>query len=276
MQLLVSVCVHAAGCSSQLALYSENGPCWVNLQTGELGFNQFSWTTNASGIWLDQPAGAGFSYGDTDSNEAGVSTDIWEFLQAFYQAHTQFAGNEFFITGESYGGHYVPASSYLVFTNNQNLQAGEVYINFKGLAIGNGLTDPLVQYQYYPQLAYNWSIIKQGKPVIPIQTYNSMVQQWPACQAAIAACQNDTSQCANAQSFCDNVMMEPYEQTGLSPYDIRKQCTYPPLCVDIDPMQTFLNNPTTQSILGIDQANNNWQPCNFVVNGGFSNDWMKK
>jgi serine carboxypeptidase-like clade 4 len=111
---------------------------------------------------VDQPAGAGFSYGTTDTDEAGVSTDLWEFLQAFFQAHPTFSKNGFYVTGESYAGHYVPATSFKIFTNNQNLQPNEVAVNLVGFSIGNGLTDPQVQYQYYPELAYNWSTTKIG------------------------------------------------------------------------------------------------------------------
>jgi len=71
------------GCSSQLALYTENGPCEVN-SDGTVSFNPYAWNQNASVIWLDQPAGAGFSTGDTDTNQAGTSEDIWYFLQAFF------------------------------------------------------------------------------------------------------------------------------------------------------------------------------------------------
>jgi len=46
------------------------------------------------------------------------------------------------ITGESYAGHYIPAiSHHFIFD-----VADKLKINFKGLAIGNGLVDPYLQY----------------------------------------------------------------------------------------------------------------------------------
>ena len=49
----------------------------------------------------------------------------------------------------------MPAVANIVFTNNKNLAPGDVWINLAGIAIGNGLTNPLVQYEYYAQMAYN-------------------------------------------------------------------------------------------------------------------------
>lgn len=45
----------------------------------------------------------------------------------------------------------MPAVSNIVFQNNKALPAGDVWINLQGIAIGNGLTNPLVQYEYYAE-----------------------------------------------------------------------------------------------------------------------------
>jgi cathepsin A (carboxypeptidase C) len=72
------------GCSSILALFAENGPCSVNADGTSTIPNPFSWNSNANIMWVDQPAGVGFSYGDKsdyDSNEAEVADDLYHFLQ---------------------------------------------------------------------------------------------------------------------------------------------------------------------------------------------------
>lgn len=126
------------GCSSQLALYTENGPCSVNAAGTGTVRNPYSWNNQANMIWADQPAGTGFSTGDEVTNEAGVSTDLYNFLQAFFAAHPQLVQNPFYIFGESYGGHFVPAAAYAVYTGNQNPASGDVVINLQGIGIGNG------------------------------------------------------------------------------------------------------------------------------------------
>ena len=60
------------GCSSEVALFGENGPCHVNSEGNATTPNQFSWNSNATIIYIDQPAGTGFSYGlGMDHDEVG-------------------------------------------------------------------------------------------------------------------------------------------------------------------------------------------------------------
>lgn len=51
--------------------------------------------------------------------------------------HPELSGRDFYITGESYAGHYIPAIAYYFLYNATFLD-----LNIKGVAIGNGLVDP--------------------------------------------------------------------------------------------------------------------------------------
>ena len=87
------------GCSSTLALLSENGPCSVKKDASGTTNNPYSWTESAHVLWLDQPAGVGFSYGEeTDTNEEMVAEDVYYFLQAFFQTYPQYQKNPLFIS----------------------------------------------------------------------------------------------------------------------------------------------------------------------------------
>ena len=132
------------GCSSMMALLTENGPCWVQ-SDGTTTHNEFSWNEKANVVWVDQPPGTGFSKGDYDHDEAGVGKDMYLFLQALFQEFPQY-NKRFFVTGESYAGHYVPAVTHEIWKRNKNLESGFVTINMEGFAIGNGLTAPEIQY----------------------------------------------------------------------------------------------------------------------------------
>jgi cathepsin A (carboxypeptidase C) len=116
---------------------TENGPCSVNEDGASTTVNPYSWTEAAHVLWLDQPAGVGFSYGEeTDSNEVMVGEDAYYFLQAFFQTYPEYASNPLFIVGESYGGHYAPAIAHRVWKGNQASKENTIQLNLAGLGIG--------------------------------------------------------------------------------------------------------------------------------------------
>merc|ERR1712013_687757 len=79
------------GCSSQLALLAENGPCTVGKDGRTTSVNNYSWNSNANVIWLDQPAATGFSTGlPLTHNEDGVAKNFYQFMQKFYDTLPQF------------------------------------------------------------------------------------------------------------------------------------------------------------------------------------------
>merc|ERR1712110_879464 len=64
------------GCSSELAVFYENGPFHIKkdgIDRFSLVKNEFSWNTNANVVYMDQPVGTGFSQNkhvrDMDWNE---------------------------------------------------------------------------------------------------------------------------------------------------------------------------------------------------------------
>lgn len=91
-------------------------------------------------IYIESPVGVGFSYSDNsndyNTNDNQTASQNYEFLQLFFQEFPQFAQNEFWITGESYGGVYGPMLANLIVTgSNSQLKA-----NFKGFSLGNPVT----------------------------------------------------------------------------------------------------------------------------------------
>ncbi|KAK5614203.1 hypothetical protein CRENBAI_007862 [Crenichthys baileyi] len=118
------------GCSSLDGFLSENGPFHVNDDGATLYENKFSWNTISNVLYLESPAGVGYSYSDDQTYD------------------TDDDQNEFFIFGESYGGVYAPTLSLRVAT-------GKAKINFKGFAVGNGLSSfalndqSLIYFGYY-------------------------------------------------------------------------------------------------------------------------------
>jgi len=246
------------GCSSELALFFENGPYTVNPDLS-LSPNPYSWNTFANLLFIDQPVGTGFSYASSDyvRDEAGVSADVYIFLQKFFGLYPQYKHLDFYIIGESYGGHYVPSVAYAVYQGNQN--NSNTYLNLKGIGIGNGWVDPYHQYGAYGPYAYENKLIDEN-------TLAQMNQTYEQCTQYIQA-QNWNG----VESTCDTLMSTVLQEAGnINYYDIDLQCNPPPLCYDFTNITNYLNEASVQAHLGVN--NITWQTCNFVVNGGFSID----
>lgn len=217
------------GCSSEVALFGENGPCSVSEDGSHTIPNKYSWNSRANLLYIDQPTGTGFSYGSgLDHNEQGVAADMYSFLQHFFKAHSDLSPLDFFVVGESYAGHYVPAVTHEVWKRNKVLAEGDVHINLKGTSIGNGLTDPAIQYKYYKDMIVSTN---HHKAAVGAVTHAAMVAATPACIAAIKACELiGTVSCIVATEVCNAGLLIPYTLTGMNPYDMREKCAKPPLC----------------------------------------------
>ncbi|GFQ00208.1 serine carboxypeptidase-like 49 [Phtheirospermum japonicum] len=152
------------GCSSSIALFYENGPFKLTDKLS-LVCNQYGWDRVANILFVDQPIGTGFSYTTketdipTTSEEAAVH--FYDFIQAFFGNHPEYVKNDFYITGESYAGHYIPAFAAQVLHGNKNKTG--LHINLKGMAIGNGWTNSEVQYATYPDYAIQMKLINQSQ-----------------------------------------------------------------------------------------------------------------
>ncbi|CAN1747552.1 Serine carboxypeptidase-like 49 [Linum perenne] len=188
------------GCSSELAIFYENGPFSI-ANNMSLVWNKYGWDQASNLIYVDQPTGTGFSYStdkrDIRHDEDGVSNDLYDFLQAFFKEHPELAKNDFYITGESYAGHYIPAFASRVHRGNKNNEG--IHINFKGFAIGNGLTDPGVQYKAYPDYALDNGIIKKAQ-------HDKITKMIPVCEMAIKLCGTDGSiSCMASYYVCTGI-----------------------------------------------------------------------
>jgi len=265
------------GCSSTLALLYENGPCSVNAEGTKTKPNAYSWNEAAHVIFLDQPAGVGFSYADKENtkDETMVGFDVYYFLQSFYQKHTKYQSNPLFIVGESYGGHYAPAVAHRIMIENKHLKKNTIHINMKGLAIGNGMTDPKVQYKYYADMAYNNS---HKIKTVPKPVYDAMKAATPACVSMINSCTTSPfgSQfaCQAAENYCNMALLAPFTATGLNLYDIRTKCNHGDLCYDFGNIVKFMRLKSTRKALHISDKSREWATCNMHVHDQFTVDAM--
>ena len=115
-------------------------------------FGIFSSAANV--LFLESPAGVGFSYSNTtsDYNTSGDSrtaTDSYVFLANWLERFPEYKKRDFYISGESYAGHYVPQLAHTILQHNK--KANKTLINLKGIIVSLSLSLP----QKYMPVLYN-------------------------------------------------------------------------------------------------------------------------
>ncbi|KAK4479455.1 hypothetical protein RD792_014969 [Penstemon davidsonii] len=148
------------GCSSiGYGLAEEIGPFHVEKDGKTLYLNPYSWNKAANILFLDSPVGVGYSYSNTSSDilsngDIRTAAENLEFLLRWFERFPQYRGRDFYLSGESYAGHYVLQLSQAIVKHNR--KNGEETINFKGFIIGNALIDDF--HDHLGQFQYMWSL----------------------------------------------------------------------------------------------------------------------
>eukprot|EP00049_Salpingoeca_infusionum_P017783 m.354340 g.354340 ORF g.354340 m.354340 type:complete len:461 (+) comp16985_c0_seq1:211-1593(+) len=133
------------GCSSLDGYFYEHGPYHIvepieDPNNPELYLNDNRWNKKANMLYLEAPAGVGYSYADTkaglNTNDTQTAEDNLAAVVAFFQAYPEYVSNEMFIAGESYAGAYVPMLALQVVGYNKQ---ASTKINLKGILVGNGV-----------------------------------------------------------------------------------------------------------------------------------------
>ncbi|KAI3823264.1 hypothetical protein L1987_04697 [Smallanthus sonchifolius] len=192
----------------------------------------------------------------------GCSSSLALFYEmAFFKAHPDYV-NDFYITGESYAGHYIPL---LLLELIKGIRTKKIYINLKGFGIGNGLTDPAIQYKAYTDYALANKLISQSD-------YAQINPQIPDCEEAIKECgTTGTTTCILALETCQEIFEDI--AGNINYYDIRKQCEGS-LCYDFSNMEDFLSESSVKTALGVPN-NIDFVSCSDAVHEAMLNDWMR-
>jgi vitellogenic carboxypeptidase-like protein len=119
-------------------------------------------------LFLDNPVGTGFSYTDTEEGFVTMHEQAGEDLQValsqFFQLFPALRENDFYVTGESYAGKWVPACAYTVHERNKGLLADQ-RINLKGIAIGDGAMNPREQFRGFGDLLWFMGMVDESERV---------------------------------------------------------------------------------------------------------------
>nr|XP_043624828.1 serine carboxypeptidase-like 13 isoform X1 [Erigeron canadensis]XP_043624829.1 serine carboxypeptidase-like 13 isoform X1 [Erigeron canadensis]XP_043624830.1 serine carboxypeptidase-like 13 isoform X1 [Erigeron canadensis] len=157
------------GCTSLSGLMFEIGPFTINyaistLEEPILELVPYSWTKVANIIFLDQPAGSGFSY--AKSPESYITNDTlsaklaYSFLRKWLVDHPKFLSNPLYVGGDSYSGIMVPLIVQEIYNGNEIGE--EPQMNIKGYAVGNPVTDTSGDYNSRIPFAHRMALLSDA------------------------------------------------------------------------------------------------------------------
>jgi len=146
------------GGSSLFGALVENGPFGIDKDL-HIFSRKFSWNTKYNMLYIDNPVGTGFSFAD-DAGYAKTEDDVAEnlvnALEQFFRLFPDLKAGEFYVTGESYAGKYIPA---LASRIHRDRPQPKIYL--RGIAIGDGWSDPPGMVQAYPDFMFQTGLVDE-------------------------------------------------------------------------------------------------------------------
>jgi len=175
------------GCSSLgYGAMAELGPFRVNPDGRTLTHNPYAWNEAANLLFLESPAGVGFSYSNTTSDYAQTGDKLtaeesYAFLVNWFNRFPQYKLRKFYIAGESYAGYYIPELASKILQHKNLSQAS--FVNFRGIMVGNGLINS--ETDYIGTFQYVWS-----HALISDQLYEQVISTCNGSKFNIGVCNN--------------------------------------------------------------------------------------
>ncbi|KAK4451884.1 putative carboxypeptidase [Podospora aff. communis PSN243] len=238
------------------AVNGHNGPCVVQPNGNSTAMNPWSWNKASNMLYIDQPAGTGFSYGSNMADTtAKVAKQVAEAVR-IWRDHWKFSDykrESINIWSQSYGGHFAPAIAVLL----------KNHMRINSVGVINGIFDILVQAPSYPVFAVNNTYNIKTIPDEAAAAASQAMTMPGGCADQAAACRqlqetydpqntgaNSTvnNVCFGAFQFCWGNVYYVYEAiSGRSAFDIKQQLPDPiPSPIGKD----FLNKQWVRQPLG--------------------------
>ncbi|EPS98740.1 hypothetical protein FOMPIDRAFT_1037314 [Fomitopsis schrenkii] len=260
------------GCSSFDGLMMEVGP-WRLDGKGGLNLIEGGWEEYATMVYVDQPAGAGFSYTSSDHflhDLPEAATQLVEFLKNFYDVFPEYKNVDVYLTGESYAGQYIPYFADAILNSTLG-------IPLRGAAIGNGWIDGRSQYPSFLQYAVKHGLVedkseewKHGKEATDncMKEYNNYKGSEPVkisvCEGVMSKVIRGKKKKENGKDMCLNIY-------DVRLYDEEPACgmNWPP---DLQHMYTYLRRPEVVRSIHASASSQTWTECRGNIHHAFNTD----
>lgn len=257
------------GASSLFGMFTEIGP--FSIDAGKVKARNVSWNQQYHLLFLDNPVGTGFSFTDTAqgfaTNQTGIGADLADAVAQFFELFPALRKNDFYVTGESYAGKYVPACAYTVHERNKAAAASQ-RINLKGISIGDGAFNPAGQFQGFGDLLWYLGMADESERA-QFQQYEASMQQRLAAGDGVGAFEA-FDEMLNADFY-------PYPSyyanvTGMTTnyfnFEMAPDAT--PLGGDF---VVWLNTPSVKDLIHV--GDRSYAPSNNTVEFHLKEDWMR-
>ncbi|XP_027102959.1 serine carboxypeptidase-like 40 [Coffea arabica] len=260
------------GCSSlAYGAFQELGPFRVGSDGKTLFKNRFAWNYVANVLFVESPAGVGFSYSNTTEDfvkggDKKTAADNYIFLLNWLERFPEYKNRDFYITGESYAGHYVPQLAHNIVYHNK--KASRTIINLKGILIGNAvINDPTDSIGMYDFFATHALISPET-----LQKINKLCDLSHPNGSVSVECNQTLAVADNAVDQIDiyNIYYPRCFHGGLTSFPKRFNILKFDKCSDYYGYAYF-NHPNVQEALhaNVTKIPYDWQPCSDVLN-----DWV--
>ncbi|NXT23532.1 PPGB protein, partial [Syrrhaptes paradoxus] len=339
------------GCSSMEGFLKEHGPFTIQPDGVTLKYNDYAWNKLANILYLEAPAGVGFSYSedkkyatnDTEASDPGcggsclqpapawawgvlppagpslgtgspascltparsclqVARNNYLALKDFLRLFPEYSKNDLYLTGESYGGIYIPTLAEWVMQDPS--------LNLKGIAVGNGLSsyeindNSLVYFAYYHGLLGTelWKDLQtfccsQGKCnfhdspslncTLKMEEMIQIVEEsglniynlYAPCDGGVPGSVRYEGDSIITHDLGNSFIRMPtrfsWRQNLLRMPVARNNVRMDPPCTNSTALRVYLNAPEVRKAIHISPDAPEWQVCSFEVNRSYKRLYMQ-
>ncbi|KAK8150181.1 hypothetical protein G3M48_003682 [Beauveria asiatica] len=205
------------GESSMAAVFTEMGPCMFRDDGIDIPEpNPWSWNRNANLVFLDQPAGVGFSSiarsGKLPDTDMDGAEDFQEFLNIFFRdVFPKRAHLPIHIATEKYGGHWGPTYVDHILTSRQKNKPTAFWGNITSMI----LVDPMIDFGglmpgFYQLLCKD----KRGEGIMTEDQCAEILDALPNFEALARQCRQtmDIDECAAVGAYADTNITAYYRE----------------------------------------------------------------
>ncbi|EKM79988.1 hypothetical protein AGABI1DRAFT_84490 [Agaricus bisporus var. burnettii JB137-S8] len=261
------------GCSSFDGLMMEIGP-WRSDGNGGFKVQEGGWEEYTTMVYVDQPAGTGFSYTATDRyvhymDEA--QQQFIHFLQQFYKVFPEYKRMDTYLAGESFAGQWIPFFADALLSSIRD-------VPLKGVAIGNGWIDPKTQYKSYIDYSVKAGILEENSAA------------WKEAKEATDACSTAIEKDENSMVIdeCEGLLLDVTKvrqkkvggvDTCINIYDVRYNDESPACGMNWPPeihnVTTYLGRSEVTRALHANSHPGSWTECRGDIHRAFREAKMK-